>query len=433
MMYNDMPGTRYGSDQDEQTYTLLIVDDEPANLLLLDATLASQYRVLAANNGERALKLAAGEPRPDLILLDVMMPGSSGFDVLRQLRANESTQDIPVIFLTVQQDDEIELQALELGAVDYLHKPIKPLLVLARVRTQLEAKAARELLHKLNQRLNHRVDEGAHALEIAQQQLLQADKMSSLGQLSASIAHEINTPVAYVSSNLGTLDTYLSDLFAIIGGCAADESSPFQAILASHDYAFLKQDVPQLLAESKEGLRRVQQIAQDLRIFSHAGAIELQWVDLHQCLDSTLNIVRHELKNHCTVTKHYGALPPVCCHSSQLNQVFMNLLVNAAQAIKGNGEITITTESVADKEVCVRITDTGDGIAPEHLEHVFDPFFTTKPVGQGTGLGLSLAWNIVARHQGRIEVTSLQGRGTTVTVTLPVHQAEKTPDEVGGR
>ena len=256
--------------------------------------------------------------------------------------------------------------------------------------------------------------------------------MASIGQLAAGVAHEINNPIGFVGSNLGTLTGYLQDIFSIIaayeraealaGNDAAFEEA--RSLRQKLDYDYLKEDIAGLLGESKDGLARVRKIVQDLKGFSHVSDTVWEWADIHQGLDSTLNMVWNELKYHCTVSKNYGPLPKIRCLPSQLNQVFMNLLVNAGQAIADKGEITITTECVGDAAVRVSIGDTGAGIAPEALARVFDPFFTTKPVGKGTGLGLSLAWGIVERHGGKIEVASEVGKGTTFAVTLPVEPRE---------
>ena len=269
-------------------------------------------------------------------------------------------------------------------------------------------------------------------LEAAQSQLLQSEKMASIGQLAAGVAHELNNPIGFVNSNLGTLDNYLHDLFAILEAYAEAEAAAgpqcpqlehVHEIKRDKDYDFLRSDIYQLMVESKDGLARVAKIVKDLKDFSRAGETAMQWANLHQGLDSTLNIVWNELKYKCTVTKQYGELPQVWCEPSQLNQVFMNLLVNASHAIPDKGEITITS-GCQDDEVYVAVTDTGTGIAPENLTRIFDPFFTTKPVGKGTGLGLSLAYSIVQKHHGRIEVQSELGKGTTFTVWLPINPPE---------
>lgn len=252
--------------------------------------------------------------------------------------------------------------------------------------------------------------------------------MASIGLLAAGVAHEMNNPIGFVHSNLGTLERYLKDLFEIADAYAeaemayGSECPPLERahrLKADKDYEYLRGDIFALLAESREGLDRVARIVRDLKDFSHAGDTTMHWADLHAGLDSTLNIVWNELKYKCEVRKEYGDLPRVWCAPSQLNQVFMNLLVNAGHAIRDQGVITLRTGRVGE-EVFVAVTDTGSGIAPENLKRIFDPFFTTKPVGQGTGLGLSLSYGIVRKHRGRIEVDSTVGVGSTFTVWLPV-------------
>ena len=274
-------------------------------------------------------------------------------------------------------------------------------------------------------------------LEEAHNQLLQSEKMASIGQLAAGIAHELNNPIGFVHSNLGTLESYLRDLLEIIDAYdkALTDSSDNEAPRASvtrlcteRDFAYVRSDIVQLLSESKDGLTRVRKIVQDLKSFSHVSEQEWQWADLHQGLDSTLNIVWNELKYKCQVVKEYGELPKVYCLISQLNQVFMNLLVNAGHAIETKGTITIRTARHGENEVRIEICDTGKGIAPEHLTRIFEPFFTTKPVGKGTGLGLSLSYGIVDRHHGRIEVDSQPGAGSTFRLILPIQQAASQPE-----
>ena len=267
-------------------------------------------------------------------------------------------------------------------------------------------------------------------LEEAQSHLLQSEKMASIGQLAAGVAHEINNPIGYVYSNLGMLEKYVQDAFAMLDQYELAESSlndetvliKLKEARKRLDIAFLKQDLSALMNESKEGITRVKTIVQNLKDFSHVGNTdEWQLASLHIGLDSTLNIVNNEIKYKADVLKEYGELPEVECLSSQLNQVFMNLLVNAAHAIEEHGTITIRTGQ-SGNEVWVEISDTGKGILPEHLNKIFDPFFTTKPIGQGTGLGLSLSYGIVKKHHGRIAVQSEVGHGTTFRVCLPVRQ-----------
>ncbi len=267
-------------------------------------------------------------------------------------------------------------------------------------------------------------------LEVAHNQLLQSEKMASIGQLAAGVAHEINNPVGFINSNIGSLDRYLKSLFAVLdayeraaANYPGEECAAVEALKAQMDFAYIKEDISGLMSETKDGVARVKKIVQDLKDFSHVDSAEWQRADLHKGLDSTLNVVWNELKYKAEVVKEYGDLPEVECLPSQLNQVFMNLLVNAAHAIAEHGVITLRTGCAGD-EVWVEIADTGSGIAPENIGRIFDPFFTTKPVGKGTGLGLSLSYGIVEKHHGRIDVHSEPGKGTAFRVSLPVTQPQ---------
>lgn len=415
--------------------TILVVDDEPANLGVLNALLRPHFYVQVARSGVEALRVLGTVPGPDLILLDVMMPEMDGYAVLAHIHQLPASRDIPVILVTAMDSREDEQHGLELGAADYIAKPIVPAILLARVRVHLEAKQARDLLKKTNHQLLGQVTQSENSLEQAQAQLLQIEKMASIGQLAAGVAHEINNPVGFVGTNLNVLADYLQSIFAIVraydkadqdtgSGPAFEATRQLKQQLGFDDIA---QDIFDLINESQDGMARVKKIVLDLKNFSHVSDTVWEWGDLHAGLDSTLNMVWNELKYHCTVIKNYAVLPAIHCLPAQLNQVFMNLLVNAGHAIesKGHGQITITTGCVGDTAVYVTISDTGVGIAPEALKHVFDPFYTTKPVGKGTGLGLSLAWRIVERHGGRIEMTSVVGEGTAFTVTLPITQKQR--------
>jgi len=247
------------------------------------------------------------------------------------------------------------------------------------------------------------------------------------------VAHEINNPIGFIFSNFGTLEQYLEDLFQMLDAYEQAEASVsdgaalarIRSLKADLDIDYLKEDIPNLMRESRDGIQRVRKIVQDLKDFSRVDARQ-EWesVDLHAGIDSTLNIVNNEIKYKADVVKHYGALPEVQCLPSELNQVFMNLLVNAAHAITAErGTITIST-GVDGPNVWVEVADTGAGIAQENLKRIFDPFFTTKPVGKGTGLGLSLSYGIVQKHSGRMEVHSELGVGTRFRVTLPIKHEE---------
>lgn len=282
----------------------------------------------------------------------------------------------------------------------------------------------------------------------AHQQLLQSEKLAAIGQLAAGIAHEINNPVGFVLSNLNTLSGYLATLTHYVEdvGAAVARSgdaglkSAVAALEKQADLGYVRDDAPALVAESKDGLARVRDIVVDLRDFSRVdSAHQWEWVDIHRCIESTLNIVHNEVKYLAELVREYGELPQVHCIPSQINQVVLNLVVNAAQSYAGlhgdgahregrRGTITIRTGYEANEGrgvpfVWFEIEDAGCGIAPENLKRIFDPFFTTKPVGTGTGLGLSVSYGIVNAHHGRITVTSERGVGTTFRVALPVDGA----------
>jgi signal transduction histidine kinase len=297
----------------------------------------------------------------------------------------------------------------------------------AVLRDFTEEKQREELLRNRNVELELAYSQ----LKSAQDQLLQSEKLASIGQLAAGVAHEINNPIGYVHSNLGTLQEYVRNLFAMIDGydrvirtltLTPEAQAEVDALRQRFDLEFMVQDLPQLLAESREGIERVKKIVQDLKDFSHAGGGE-HWTlaDLHKGLDSTLNIVRNELKYRAEVIKDYGELPLVECLPTQLNQVFMNLLVNAGQALPDRGTITLRTGR-NESQVWIEVSDSGLGMPPETVQKIFDPFFTTKPVGQGTGLGLSVSYAIVKKHNGRIEVESTPGQGSTFRIVLPISQ-----------
>ena len=260
-------------------------------------------------------------------------------------------------------------------------------------------------------------------LEQANRQLLQSEKMAAIGQLAAGVAHEINNPVGYVYSNLQSLETYLTDLFRLTDAVdSATSVADLKTIKKSIDYDFMREDLLDLLGESREGIERVKTIISAMKDFSHIEEEEFKPADLHRGIETTLNVVNNELKYKAEVIREFGELPEVVCIISQINQVIMNLLVNAAHAIDQFGRITVRT-SVQNDHVVIEIEDTGKGISEQDRHRIFDPFFTTKPVGKGTGLGLSLSFNIIEKHNGKITVDSAPGQGTCFHIRLPIDHA----------
>ena len=394
--------------------TILIVDDIPANLgVLVNYLEENRFRVLVARDGEEALERCL-LVQPDLVLLDVMMPGIDGLETCRRLKQDGATAPIPVIFMTALTDSENVVAAFEAGGVDYVTKPIRITEVLARIQTHLALRA-----------MQRQLETQYSLLQVANDRLLQAEKMASIGQLAAGVAHEINNPIGFVNSNMGSLQTYVTTLFGVIddyqlaAACAPEVAARIAQLRETAEVDFIRADFLALMGESRDGLQRVKEIVQSLKDFSHVESTDCAFADLHRGLDSTLNMVSNEIKYKAQVVKEYGQLPPVLCVASQLNQVFMNLLVNAAHAIAAKGVITIRT-GVAGPSVWIEVGDTGSGMAPETVHRIFEPFYTTKPIGTGTGLGLSVSYGIVKRHGGRIEVDSEPGRGSRFTVHLPI-------------
>lgn len=302
---------------------------------------------------------------------------------------------------------------------------------LTQLNQSLEEKIARRT-QALSEK-NELLEQSNKELKETQQQLFQAEKMASVGQLAAGVAHEINNPVGFVSSNLNTLTDYLSMfqiLMTLVKKLQPDADIEAQKALiteihqfyAQHDFDFISEDVTPLIEESVEGLARVSEIVKGLKVFSRIDSDEKQWFDLNHCLNTTLTMVNNKLKYICKVEKQFADLPRVYFNVGKLTQVFTNLLINAGQAIEATGKqgvITVHTY-LQGKQVIVDITDTGCGISEENLEKLFNPFFTTKPEGQGTGLGLSITYGIIQEHGGSIEVTSKEGEGSRFIITLPV-------------
>ncbi|BCR03118.1 hypothetical protein DESUT3_01870 [Desulfuromonas versatilis] len=289
-----------------------------------------------------------------------------------------------------------------------------------------ETKQINNQLHEANQEL-----ENAYAeLQATQSRVVQQEKLATIGQLAAGIAHEINNPMGFITSNLTTLQKYVERLTQVLKAqhsvirenqVTAESRQMLEELESSSKLGFILEDVPALLEESLEGASRVAKIVQDFRTFSRVDSAEKTLADINHCLDSTINMVWNELKFKAELVKEYGEVSPVLCHPNRLNQVFMNLLVNAGQAIERKGTIRIRTWQEPG-EVLVSVADTGCGIPPENLDRLFEPFFTTKEAGKGTGLGLSITCDIIKDHGGEITVASQPGEGTTFTIRLPVVQ-----------
>ncbi|BAZ09253.1 two-component hybrid sensor and regulator [Calothrix sp. NIES-4071] len=434
----------------EPSNLIFIVDDNPTNIkVLYDLLRASGFRVLVAKSGETAIERLESVT-PDLILLDIMMPGIDGYETCRRLKANPNTMNIPIIFMTALSDAVSKVKGLKEGAVDYITKPLEHQEVLARINTHLELYQLRQ---KLEQRVQERTLELSDALENLKQsqiklqqsqvQLVHSEKMSALGNLVAGVAHEINNPVGFMIGNIYPAIEYINDLFGLIQLYQQEFPSPgnaIQAYVKRIDLDYVREDLPKLLESMQQGAERIYNISQSLRTFSRADNECKQPFNIHDGIDSTLLILRHRLKANqnrpdIEIVKNYGELPLVKCYPGQLNQVFMNLLANAIDALEELNQnrsfteiaaspncITIITKAdTVNNTVIISIKDNGVGISKDKQQRIFDPAFTTKAVGKGTGLGLAIAKDIVVeKHMGKLECASTSTDGAEFIIEIPL-------------
>jgi len=422
------------ADDHAQT-VILIVDDDRANRMVLSRSLDNKYQIIEAVDGKECLQILESQ-HVDLVLLDLMMPVMSGFDVLQHIQNHPQNHYPAVLVLSALMDSTTISNVLRLGAVDYLTKPFNVEEMLARINTQLSLAKREIALEKQVDKRTAELTAAKDKLEETFQQLLQSEKMASIGQLAAGVAHEVNNPIGFIYSNIASLQDYIRDLTHLIGLYrnllsteTQSEDAQRQSLITEItdfqeqiDIDFLLQDMPDLMRDTRDGTERVKTIVMNLKHFSRMNDDQMALANINEGIEATLKIVWNELKYKTTVHKQLGDIPVTLCNLNQLNQVFTNLLVNAAHAIEEKGDINI--ETLMDKEnIIIRISDNGKGIKPEHLNKLFEPFFTTKPVGQGTGLGLYLSYEIMQKHNGSIEVDSEPGKGTTFTLTLPIKQA----------
>ena len=415
---------------------ILIVDDSSTNLSLLSQALKTAgYKVKVAVDGKSAIEMLekcaidpTKNPLPELILLDVQMPGIDGFETCGQLKANQVTAVIPVIFMTALADAESKIKGLSLGAVDYITKPFEQDEVIARVNIHWRLK-------QLTDNLEQQVTERTRALQQAQVQVVQQEKLSALGQLVAGVAHEINNPLSFMVSNIAPAKEYLADITEVLRLYQKHYPEPVSDIaikIDDIDLEFVIEDFSHLLDSMQVGTERIKDISLSLRNFARSDIDTATAIDLHETLDSTLLLLKHRLKNRgnrptIEVIQNYGELPPIKCYPGPMNQVFMNLLANAIDAVEDAWEkdqrcltITISTEVLRESAI-VRIADNGLGMTDEIQKHLFEPLFTTKAVGKGTGLGLSIARQIVTdKHGGQLFCKSLAGKGTEFAIVLPI-------------
>jgi two-component system, NtrC family, sensor kinase len=469
------------NNENQSEKRILLVDDTKENIDVL-AEVLSQYKRSVALNGERALKIAL-EKKPDLILLDIMMPEMDGFEVCRRLKADESTKDIPVIFITAKNQVEDEVQGLEVGAVDFITKPISPPIVLARVKSHLELKEARQRLTIKNEELSKTLQD----LRDMQNQLIHSEKMAALGQLVAGIAHEINTPLGAINSSnkiiLEDIDFITDELHRIYssltekmkilisllleyvakkpGNLTSKDERKFRRNvteqLISHqinnadDLADIFTDIgvfeiPEsiLLLTNEPGFTEVLQAVHKLASIKSGSSIISTAIEkvskiifslknfsrfdsegrkepcnINENIETVLTLYNNQFKQGIEIIRIFNIDRPVPIVQDQIGQVWTNIIHNSIHAMNGRGVLTIRTD-VVDSEAVISFKDTGKGIPPEIMDKIFNPFFTTKPPGEGTGLGLDIVNKIIKGHNGRIEVNSEPDNGAEFKIILPM-------------
>ncbi|MDF5711121.1 MAG: response regulator [Nostoc sp. S4] len=426
-----------------QPVRILLVDDNPNNLKVLsEAIQGCGWKALMATDGESAIEQTE-YAKPDIILLDVMMPGLDGFETCRRLKANAITQNIPVIFMTALSDATDKVKGLEIGAVDYITKPFQQEEVIARLKLHLKIS---HLTRTLEQKVQERTTELTQSLQQLQQtqlQLIQSEKMSTLGELVAGIGHEINNPIGFINGNCFHIEEYIKDLLHLVNLQQQKLLHPdleIEELLAEIDLEYLVEDLPKLLQSMRQGISRLKDISLSLRTFARSDISSKIEFQIHEGIDSTLMLLKHRLKDQgnrpqIEVIIKYGDLPLISCYPGQMNQVFMNIIANAIDAFDDlyqnyseqeiaaalPNTITITTSvEHLQQTVTICIEDNALGMPPEVQAKIFEPSFTTKPVGKGTGLGLAISYQIIVdKHNGQINCFSSYGKGTKFIITIP--------------
>ena len=405
---------------------ILVVDDSPTVRRMIVRALERSYECTEASSVVDALS-ELKKKRFSVVISDVIIPGLSGIELLRKVV--QDYPDVAVIMVSGVDRPQRAIDALRIGAFDYVIKPFDPYDLELTVERALEHRrlllSARKYKTDLEER-NRELAARQRELETLQLQIVQNEKMASLGKLAAGVAHELNNPVAFIYSNLDFLQKDFAALCAIVecyesSELAAETVRSIEELKERLRFRTSNAMIDEMIRDCMEGAQRIRDIVQNLRTFSRLDEADVKQTDIHEGLDSTLRILsKYFGRPNIAVMKDYGDIPRVEGFAGQLNQVWMNILANAAQALPPDGGIVRIATRHSGGTIEVEISDTGKGVPSGELERIFDPFFTTKELGEGTGLGLSISFGIIQKHKGDIRVRSEVGRGTTFTVSLPI-------------
>lgn len=395
-------------------FKIFVIDDQKSMRRYLEKMLETEYEVTCLETLKAFKECLKNDNIPDLVITDLNLKEEDGRDVLKAI----THEHLPVLVLTSEEDIEVETELLKLGASDYIVKPANADIILHRVKIHLA------------------LAEQKRKIDSTQDQLIQSEKLAALGQLAAGVAHEINNPVGFVTSNTNLVNKYISrfdkELKKLEEACQEDETGAALLTYTSWKattklFGFID-ELRDISMESIEGLDRIKDIVKDLKDYAHVEEVKFKAADINKMLNSSINLLRNEIKYKAEVEKDLADLPPVECISSQINQIFVNIIVNACHAIEEFGTITVRSALVGER-VQVEVTDTGTGIPEDIRQRIFDPFFTTKPIGKGTGIGLAITRSIIERHNGALEVDSEVGKGTTFRILLPLEQPDSEADD----
>jgi len=395
---------------------ILIVDDEPINIDILNENLKSDYKVVAALNGSQALKIAFSKKPPDLILLDIMMPDMDGYQVLKHLQEDERTKDIPVIFITSRNHETDEEYGLKIGARDYITKPFSPPILRARVKIHLELK---NYISQIREK---------------DLQLIEMDRIVGIGTLAAGIAHEINNPLGFIKASMNSIQKDYLKFIRFISEWQNKPSDIFQqevfnAELEKISFSKISGRFEKKCDRIFRGIERIQSIITNFMSFSRLNRREGDCFDINSSIDNIVFLLSSE-KQNINFTKKLSSIPNFLCNPKEINLCLMNVVKNAVDAISDKGNIILSTSyDKIEKRITITIKDNGVGMPEKVKRQAFHPFFTTKPVGSGTGVGLSITEQLVKKHNGQITIDSTENKGTTVIITFPMEVCTKKGDE----